>query len=135
MAPRFDDFIRGQVALTAWRHGKDYGGHLASLLVAHCLKNRVQRGWSNWTGVLEHLPKYSATLEQPGGWPDGWNKDFLRVLAEMDSIVDGTARDMANAGVFWADIGKIDNPWFLEKIVRDGAHARVCDMNTLVVWN
>ena len=132
---RYEDFIKGQVAVTAWRHGKDYGGHLASLVIAHCLKNRVQRGWGNWTGVLENMWKYAATLEEPWGWPDAWSKDFLRVLAEMDPIIDGTAKDLANNGVYWADLNKINNPWYTEHIVKNAAHARVCDMNTLVVWN
>jgi len=132
---RYEDLTKGEVALVAWRHGKDYGGHLASLMVAHCLRNRFVAGWGTWFRIIETIPQHSAILEQPSGWPDQWDRNFLKVLVDMDAIFDGTAKDLSNKAVYWADTAKIDNPRFLEKVARNPEHHRVADMGSLQFWD
>lgn len=132
---RFDDVVKSELALTAWRHGQTYGGHSAGLMVAHCLRNRQQKGWNNWLGVIESIPKFSATLDQPAGMPTQWDRNFLKILSAIDGIFDNTTKDIVNGGLYWADLRKIESGWFLEKIARSTDHHRVADMNTLVFWD
>src|ERR1700675_1320838 len=124
---RFTDLIKSQLALTAWRFGREYGGHAASLLIAQVIATRVKRGWGVWLDVIASIPKYSATLEQPTGFPTAWDRDFLRVLSEIDRVFDGTAKDATNEALFWCDLNKVDSEWFLERICRSPEHSRCAD--------
>jgi hypothetical protein len=132
---RYADLIKGQLALTAWRHGRTYGGHAASLLIAQVIATRVKKGFGNWFDVIQNIPKFSATLDQPTGFPNAWDRDFLRVLSEIDGVFDGTAKDNTNAALFWADLNNITSEWFLENVARSPNHTRVADMNSLTFWS
>lgn len=132
---RFEDLVKGELALVAWRNGRSYGGHLASLMIANCIRNRHSSGWGTWFRVIETIPQYSGALEQPSGWPEAWDRDFLRVLVDVDNIFDSTAKDISNKALYWADLTKCENPWFLDKIARSGEHHRVADMGSLVFWD
>jgi hypothetical protein len=132
---RQDDFQKAQLALAGWRHGRDFGGHLAPCLIMSCLANRQRLGWGNWLEVIEGMPKYSATVEQPVGFPQVWEPNFVRLLHEVESIYDGS-KDYANGAVYWFDSSKpVDNTWFQEKILNDKeAHPKVGDMNSLMLF-
>jgi hypothetical protein len=132
---RYAELVKGQLALTAWRWGRDFGGHMSSLMIACCLRNRVTKGWGSWLSVIENIPKHGYTLAVPTGFPDQWNRDFLRILSEMDGIYDSTAKDLVNGGVYWAELSKIDNEYFLEHIARNPERKRCADMNNLVFWS
>jgi hypothetical protein len=133
---RFESVVKAELSLYAWRVGKVYGGHQAMLAVAHCIANRHKRGWGPWLAIIESIPKHSATLESPSGMPSAWDRDFLRLLSEIDPIVDQTARDTTNGALFFGDLNNITNPWFLENIARSPEHQRVGDCaGTLVFWN
>lgn len=133
---RQDDFLKSQLVLYGWRAGKEYGGHLAACMIMSCLANRQRLGWSgnNWMGVLESIPHFSATLEQPTGTPSVWSPEFVKLLHEVDAIFDGT-QDYSKGALYWADTNKIDNPWFRDKILgnRDD-HPIVGNMNTLTLF-
>jgi hypothetical protein len=129
---RFESFVKSELALVAWRFGKDYGSHVSSMLIAQVLANRQKAGWGTWLDVIQNIPKYAATLDQPTGFPTAWNRDFLRILTEIDSVVDGTAKDGTNGGLFWADLNNVTNEWFLEEICRK--KTRCGDMGSLVFF-
>lgn len=132
---RQDDFQRSQLVLAGWRYGHEFGGHLASCLIMSCLANRQRLGWGSWVEVIESIPKYSATIEQPLGYPSVWEPNFVRLLHEVESISDGS-KDYANGAVYWFDSSKpITNPWFSEKILGDSqAHPKTGDMNSLMLF-
>ena len=132
---RQDDFQKSQLVLTGWRHGQFYGGHLAPCMVMSCLANRQRLGWGTWLEILDSIPKYAATIEQPTGTPSIWEPNFVRLLHEVESIFDGS-RDYANGAVYWADTAKpITNPWFQEKILGNlQDHPKVGDMNSLMLF-
>ena len=130
---RQDDFQKGQLVLAGWRHGKIYGGHLASCVVMSCLANRQKAGWGNWMEIISRIPERSATIEQPNEIPSIWEPNFVRLLHEVEAIYD-SSKDYANGGLYWFDSAKpVTNPWFQEKILNaPSTHPRVGDMNSLM---
>jgi hypothetical protein len=132
---RQDDFNQSQLVLAGWRHGREYGGHLASCMIISCLANRQRLGWGNWLDIIDSIPKYSATIEQPGGFPLVYEPNFMRLLQEVPSMYDGS-KDYAKGAVYWLDSAKpITNPWFTEKIIGDAnAHPKIGDMNSLMLF-
>jgi len=133
--PRFESLIKSLLCLTAWRFGKEYGGHLPTLMIMHCLRNRHTAGWSPWLQIIENVPKFSATLEQPTGMPETWDRNFVKILSEVDSVMDSTSKDLVNKAKYFGDLNNVTNPWFLENIARNPEHTRVADMGTLVFWS
>jgi hypothetical protein len=131
---RQDDFQKAQLVVTMWRHGREYGGHLASCMIGSCLANRVRLGWGSWLEVLDRIPNFAATTEMPTGTPQIWSPEFVRLLHEVEAIYDGTV-DHAKGAVYWADTRRIETPFFREKIMgQPESHPRVVDMNTLVLF-
>lgn len=132
---RQDDFQKAQLVLAAWKHGREYGGHLASCMIMSCLANRQRVGWGNWLDIVDSIPKYSATIEQPFGTPSIWDMAFVKLLHEVEAIYDGS-QDYAKGALYWADTAKpINNPWFQEKILGDSnSHPKVVDMNSLMLF-
>ncbi len=105
------------------------------MLIAQVIATRTKKGWGNWLDVIASIPKFSATLEQPTGYPNAWDRDFLRVLAEIDGVFDGTAKDATNSALFWCDTTNVTSEWFLERICRSGEHQMVANMGTLTFWS
>lgn len=131
---RQDDYIKSQLVKYGWQAGREYGGHLAACMIMSCLANRQRHGWGSWTEVLENIPKFSASLEQPSGTPQIWSPEFVKLLHEVDSIFDGT-QDYAKDAFYWADTRRIDNPWFKEHITSHmDIHPIVGNMNTLTLF-
>ena len=132
---RQDDYIQSQIVLKGWQHAHQYGGYIGPCMIMSCLANRQKLGWGNWLDILDSIPKYSATLEQPTGTPSVWEPSFIRLLHEVASIYDGS-KDYANGGVYWADSAQpITNQWFQEKILNNlDIHPRVCDLNSLMIF-
>ena len=120
--------------LTGWRHGESFGGHLASCMVMSCLANRQKLGWGQWLDLIDTVPKYAATIEQPLKIPSVWEPNFNRLLHEVEAIFDGS-KDYAKGGLYWFDSSKpVTNPWFQDKILNNlDTHPKVCDMNSLLI--
>lgn len=132
---RQDDFNKSQLALVGWRHGREYGGHLASLMVMSCLANRVRAGWGSWLEIIERMPTFSAENTQPTGFPSIWEPNFVRLLHEVDAIYDGSGVDFSKGGLYWADLRRIDRDWFKNNILQKPMeHPRVADMNSLTIF-
>ena len=131
---RQDDFCKSQLVLLAWRYGRDFGGYLGSCMIMSCLANRQKLGWGSWLEIIESVPKYSAIIEQPTGYPSVWEPSFVRLLHECESIYDNS-KDYANGAVYWFDSSKpVTNPWFQEKLLNNlDVHPKVGDMNSLIL--
>lgn len=124
--------------LTAWREGHHFGGHLPMLMIAHCIGNRVRQGWGEWLDVMARVPVFSALKEdeQLSGMPDLREPNCVNLLQQIDGVYEATSADLANGGLYWADMAAITRPWFLESIVRSPeAHQRVAQSAMLVLWN
>ena len=131
---RQDDFLKSQLVLFAWRHGKPFGGHLASEAIMNVIANRVKLGWGTWIDVLAEAPLKCAVLEQPADIPHVWSPEFTRLLHIVDGVFDSSTKDLSNGALYWFDSSKpVTNEWFKEKIVGELAiHKKCADMNSLL---
>lgn len=130
---RQDDYQKAKLVEAGWLYGHKYGGHLASVMIMSCLANRQRLGWGSWLEILNSIPKYSATIEQPTGTPVIWEPAFIRLLHEVEAVADGS-KDFSNGAVYWFDSAEpVTNPWFKEKIL-DEHRSRVSDMNSLMFF-
>lgn len=131
---RQDDYAKSKLVEAGWLHGREFGGHLASCLIMSCIANRQRLGWGSWLEVIDSIPKYSATIEQPSGIPVMWEPNFVRLLKEVEAIYDGS-QDFAKGGLYWFDSAKpVTNEWFQEKIVNNKEdHKVVGNMNSLML--
>jgi hypothetical protein len=131
---RQDDFQKSQLALTGWRWGKPYGGHLASCMVMSCLMNRVRLGWGTTLEVLDRIPNYAAVTDMPTGTPSIWEPEFVRLLHEVGPIFDGS-QDYSKGALYWCDTRVVETTFFKDKILGDiDRHKRVMEMNTLALF-
>lgn len=119
--------------MTGWRHGKDYGGHLASCIIMSCLANRVKAGWGNWLAVLDGLPKFAAIETMPTGTPAIWEPQFIHLLHDVEEVFGGT-QDYAKGGLYWCDTRHVETPFFLNKIIGHPDHPNTVGMNTLMCF-
>ena len=131
---RQDDYQKAQLVTAGWRHGKDYGGHLASAMVMSCLMNRVRLGWGTVLEVLDRIPNFAATTDVPTGTPSIWEPQFVRLLHEVEGIYDGT-QDYASGALYWCDSTNVTTPFFKDKILGDQkSHPKIADMNSLMFF-
>lgn len=137
MNTRIDDFYAGQVALLAYRYAQHYGGHVPMLMVAQVFVTRYKKGWGSWPTILQNHAKSAACVEPPTpGFPDPWNRNFLRVLADIDGIMNDTGKDPTNSALYFGDTNDITNPWFSSNICQSPLHQRVADTGgTLTFWS
>ena len=131
---RQDDFLKSQLVLFAWRHGKPFGGHLASSAIMGVLANRQRLGWGSWMDIIADAPAKSAVLEQPSDVPHVWDPEFTRLLHVVEGVFDSSATDLSNGALYWLDSSKpVTNPWFKEKILGQlDIHKKCADMNSLM---
>lgn len=133
---RFESVVKSILALTAWRYGRNYSTP-GMIMIAQCLANRHRAGQGTFFQIIERIPKYAAALEQPPqDYPSAWDREFLRLLPEIDSIVDGTGKDTVNGALYWCDLNNVTSDWFKENICANpDAHPRVADCaGTLTFW-
>lgn len=130
---RQDDYQKAQLVTVGWKHGKEYGGHLAPCIIMSCIANRQRLGWGTWLDVIDDVPSKCATIEQPTGVPQVWEPGFVRLLHEVEAIYD-SSKDYSNGALYWFDSSKeVTNTWFKEKILGDmETHKKVGDMNSLI---
>jgi len=143
---RQDDYIKGRLVEMGWRFGQSYaGGHVAGEMVMQTLANRVRVGWGNWLQIIDRIPLFMAEKEMPKlEHPPNWEPNFVKLLHVVDGVFDNSIPDKSKGALYWGDLARIENPWFLEKIVQakkdnfEGvpvpAHQPVATMNNLYFW-
>jgi hypothetical protein len=93
------------------------------------VRNRVMAGWNggDWCAVMEAHQKFSGTtdLVDTIRWPDVRDPRFQAVLLKVDSIYDGTAPDITNGALYYANLAFANSQWFLTNIVQNPAHPRL----------
>ena len=63
-----------------------------------------------------------------------WNPGFVKLLHSVEGIASGASEDLSKGCLYWADLGKIDSPWFKEHILGNPNHPRLVDMGSLVFF-
>ena len=134
---RQDDYLKGQLVYQGWLYGKEYGGHQVSCMILSCLMNRVKSGWGNILDVIETMPKYLADAGDAGRpleKPQIWEPGFIHLLHDVEAIFDQTM-DHAKGAMYWADLRRVNTPFFLNKILADKeSHPRVCESNSFACF-
>lgn len=151
---RSEDLIKGQLVSYGWRFGQSYtGGHLAGQMVMHTIAERVRQGWGSWLQVLERLPNFMAENELPPlVYPSLWEPTFVKLLNAVDGVYDNSVPNPARGALYWADLNRVQRPWFKEKILGAmvpqeaafytdkalqqpyGTHSIVANMNSLTFF-
>jgi hypothetical protein len=53
----------------------------------------------------------------PLEFPGVWEGNFVKLLHIVDGVFDGSIPDMSKGAIYWADLTRIERPWFREKII------------------
>ena len=133
---RQDDFCQSQLVLYGWRHGHQYGGHLASCLIMSVMANRQRTGMGSWMDVIANADKFHAHDPLPIEWPSLWSPEFVRLLHEVPALFDGS-QNYAKSALFWCDSSKpITSEWFQTKILDNRElHPIVGNMNSILLFS
>ena len=90
------DFTNSTVALACWRAAKDEL-HPVMLSVGLVFRNRAQAGWYEGD-VYENAAHWLE--ENPGEFPDPRDPQFQQLLAKIEVVVSGLAKDTTD-GALW----------------------------------
>lgn len=107
------------LAGVGWRFGQSYcGGPVAQQMIMHCIANRVRSGWGNWFDVIQKVPYFMAENQLPPlEFPAAWDAAFQKLLLVVEGVFDGSIPDMSKGALYWADLNRLERPWFKEKII------------------
>lgn len=139
---KIEDLQKAKLVELGWRFGQSYtGGYLAGQMVMSTLANRVRAGWGNWLEVIERVPNFMAENELPLlKYPNVWEGSFVKLLHVVDGVFDGSAADLSKGSLYWADLSRIERPWFKELIDAKNEetglaqHPIVASMNSLTFF-
>ena len=134
MASRTEEYIKSQMIECAWRYGQHYGGTPAMISILHVLKSRQKAGWGTYLHILDTVDKWQAAPPKTSSHPEVWDRRFLALWNEIDSICDDTRRDPVNGALYWGDTTDIQSDWFLQHIARNPEKVRCADMSSLTFW-
>ena len=137
---KVEDIQKSILVSLGWRFGQSYtGGYLAGQMVMSALMNRIRAGWGNHLEVFERVPNFMAENELPLlKYPNVWEGSFVKLLHVVDGVFDGSTADLSKGALYFADLNRIERPWFSDKIL--GAvneetgmkqHPIVASMNSL----
>jgi hypothetical protein len=115
---KVEDLQKSVLVSLGWRFGQSYaGGYLAGQMVMSTLANRVRSGWGNWLEVMERVPFFMAENELPPlKYPGVWDGNFVKLLHVVDGVFEGSAQDMSKGALYWADLSRVERPWFKDLI-------------------
>jgi hypothetical protein len=140
---KIEEIQKTKLVEIGWSFGQSYGGgHLAGQMIMHVIANRVRCGWGTWLDVITKVPYFMAENQLPPlEFPSVWNGSFVKLLHVVDGVFDGSVPDISKGALYWADLTRIERPWFQAKIIdpikEDGPqagqrqHAIVANMNSL----
>lgn len=126
------------LALFCWREAGEYGGIDCMMAVAMALKNRQREGWhyGEWLRIIQDAENgvmaYRPEQTKRNQMPDLRDPVLIKFLARIPAIYDGTTPDdYTDGGVFWANLGDVQSPYFLEKIIRGKDYAKCATVGPL----
>lgn len=149
-------YIKNKICELAYFDGYEQGINGVTA-VAHVFRNRIQAGWygGDWIQLLSALQgkdrSFSANLAPyPTKLPDPRERTFQAILQDIDGIFSGYALDRVTcvprsesilavappAVLYYARLDQIDNPEFLENIVRrPDVHSRLAQVGLLYFFS
>lgn len=127
-------YVKMQIVEAGWKYASHFGGAEHCLGVMHVIKNRQKSGWGSYLHILDTMGKWEGSPAPTPTHPDLWNRNFLRLLNEVDSIMDDTRRDPTGGGLYFADTTKITSDWFLQHVARNPEKVRCGDINSWTYW-
>lgn len=136
---KFEDVQQSKLVEVGWNFGQSYGGgYIAGQMIMSVIANRVRCGWGPWLDVIQRVPSFMAENEVPKfEFPNVWEGNFVKLLHVVGGVFDGSTPDMSKGALYWADMNRIERPWFKEKVIdpvkEDGlrVHPHCADMNSL----
>ena len=139
---KVEDIQKSMLVSLGWRFGQSYGGgYLAGQMVMSTIMNRVKAGWGPHLEVFERVPFFMAENELPPlKWPGVWDGSFVKLCHIIDGVFDGSAVDLSKGALYWADLSRIDRPWFKNLIdaineeTGERQHPIVASMNSLTFF-
>lgn len=128
---RQDDWAKSLLVNFGWANGKEFGGHLAPCAIMSTMMNRVRAGWGSLSEVIVKAPEYAAEENLPVTIPSPWEPVFVRLLTEVESIYDGSGKDLSCGAIYFCDSRRVTRRWFRDQIIRSGTHPITMNMNSL----
>lgn len=128
-----DQYTRAEMARFAIEEGMRYGGIQNMLCVVHVLRNRVMKGWGDWTEVVQRAPEKRAHVYTPS-IPNLRTNNIRSFLARVDDIYTrADLSDMTGGALFYFDSNQQPLEWFRKEVIeRPDDHARVAQCGP--VW-
>jgi hypothetical protein len=127
-------YVKMQVVEIAWKYASHFGGAEHMLGVMHVIKNRQKSGWGTYLHILDTMDKWEASPAPTKNHPDLWNRNFLKLLNEVDGVLDDTRRDPTGSALYFGDTTTITSDWFLEHVARNPEKSRCGDINSWTYW-
>jgi|ERR1700689_1182016 len=131
---RAEDYIRMQMIEAAWKYASHFGGVENCLGMLHVIKNREKAGWGTYLHVLDTMEKWEAAPPATKTHPDIWNRNFQKMLSEVDSIMDDTRKDHTNGALYAGDTTNITSDWFMQHVARNPEKQRCGDCCSWTYW-
>jgi hypothetical protein len=116
---KIEEIQQAKLVELGWRYGQFYcGGYVAGQMIMSVFMNRVKCGWGNHLDVMTKVLPFAAENELPPLiYPGVWDGNFVKLLHVVTGVFDGSIADMSKGSLYFADLNKIERPWFQEKIV------------------
>lgn len=128
----FENYVKARLMTYAIEEAAHLGGTMNMLAVAQVIANRVKAGWNggDWLAVLDNASASSAYKDEPhmrGGIRlNPRDTAFRQLLQKIDDVYHGIAVDDTEGALYFAELNRIDRPWFLNNISRNQLeHPRV----------
>ena len=132
---RQDSYCKAHLVTYAWQYAREYGGPLPAQMVMSAIMNRVRCGQGSLLEVIERIPKYAAEVTQLSGFPLIWEPTFVHLLHDVESIYDGSGKDLSGGALYWCDLRRVENEWFKVNILgKQEQHPRVANFNSLTFF-
>lgn len=134
MPTNAESYTKSHLIFTAWKYGQHYGGTPAMINILHVLKNREKAGFGTYHHVLDTVEKWQAAPPKTTTHPDAWDRRFLSLWGEIDSICDDTRKDSSNGALYWGDLTDVQSEWWLAHVARNPERQRCADMGPLTFF-
>jgi len=130
---RSENFVKDMMVMCAWRYASHLGvEHMLGVL--HVIKNRQKAGQGTYLHIIDTMDKWHAAPPTTKTSPDVWDRNLLRLLNEVDRIVDDTRPDPTNGATYFGETTNITSSWFLENVARSTDRVRCGDINQFTYW-
>jgi hypothetical protein len=116
---KVEDIHKSLLVSVGWQFGQSYsGGYVAGQMIMATIANRVRAGWGPWLDVINRIPAFMAENELPPlVFPGVWEGNFVKLLHVVEGVYEGSAMDLSKGALYWADLNRIERPWFKKNIV------------------